>query len=51
MLRDLQEFCRNVAGFAEILPEFTIFAGFCDISEDWHDFACGDPNRKFPRPF
>ena len=28
-------------GFAEILPEFAIFEGFCDISEDWHDFECG----------
>ena len=26
------------------------FAGFCDISEDWWDFACGDPNPKFPFP-
>ena len=36
--------CRAVTercGFAEILPEFAIFAGFCDISEDWHDFECG----------
>ena len=41
----------TLAGFCGIcgnLPEFVIFAGFCDISEDWHDLSVGGPNPKFP---